>query len=288
MIRKYVIITLVLLFSIPLMAKSPQKVKWKKRLPVSQPDLFLFHSTMMANFPTAETIGKGDFEFEVSHRFRRPTNEGFDGFYGLDFGANTRIALGYSPLENLMISVGRSNINSNFDLAVKYRLLQIRNRVLPAIFAVRGGIAWNTQKFPGRDRTVSKNFQYFAQFIFNTMVFDRLAIGVVPSYLYNSYIFTLKRQYSFTMGNYVQLYMGKTWSLWLEANPTVTGWRRTYNSVAFGIELETGGHFFKVFLSNNTALNPTQYLAGADYRFSDGDLVIGFNITRLIAWKKKQ
>lgn len=281
------ILLLGVLLPIASFGAQPQKVKWKKQIPQTQPDLYLFHSTMSVNFPTAESIGKGDFEFEISHRFRSPTNTGFDGFYGLDFGANMRIALGYSPARNLMVTLGRSNINNNFDLGIKYRAFQLRNAAFPIIVAVRGGLAWNTGKIPGRDRTDSKNFQYYGQLIFNTMLGGRLGIGLVPSYLYNSHIFCLKTEDSFTLGNYVQLYLGKTWSLFVETNPTVAGWRRSYNPVSFGLELETGGHFFKVLLSNSTRLNPSQFLEGADYKFSNGDLVIGFNITRLLSFGKK-
>lgn len=48
------------------------------------------------------------------------------------------------------------------------------------------------------------------------------------------------------------------------------------------LEIETGGHFFKIFLSNSTDLNQTQFLSGADKSFDDGDLRLGFMITRLL------
>ena len=89
-------------------------------------------------------------------------------------------------------------------------------------------------------------------------------------------------KYSFTMGTYVQYYFSRSWSVLFEWNPTVTGWRDSFNSVSMGIELGTGGHFFKVFGSNNALINLSQFLAGADKKFSDGDARIGFMITRLL------
>jgi hypothetical protein len=68
----------------------------------------------------------------------------------------------------------------------------------------------------------------------------------------------------------------------IEWNPTVYGWRDSYNSLAFGIELETGGHFFKLFVTNNVNINTAQYLAGADKKFGKESIRLGFLITRLL------
>jgi len=56
----------------------------------------------------------------------------------------------------------------------------------------------------------------------------------------------------------------------------------TDNQIYRKLEIETGGHFFKIFLSNSTELNQTQFLSGADKSFDDGDLRLGFMITRLL------
>ena len=49
-----------------------------------------------------------------------------------------------------------------------------------------------------------------------------------------------------------------------------------------GIELETGGHFFKIFVSNNVEINYSQFLAGADKKFNKEGVRLGFMITRLL------
>jgi hypothetical protein len=124
--------------------------------------------------------------------------------------------------------------------------------------------------------------QYFVQIIYNTLVRDKIGIGLVPSYVHNSALNTMEVKYSFTLGTYVQYYISDMWSVMLEWNPTVTGWRDRYNSVSAGIELETGGHFFKIFITNNDLINVAQFISGADKKFSDGDVRLGFMITRLL------
>ena len=67
-----------------------QKVQWKRgEVPVSH--LQLFHSTHVINLPTAESMQSGDFEFEISHRFVPPIDEGYSAFWGLDGPANIRL-----------------------------------------------------------------------------------------------------------------------------------------------------------------------------------------------------
>ncbi len=259
---------------------TAQDIKWKRGSTVT-PELELFHSTHVINLPTAETHQQGDFEFEVSHRFIPPIKEGYDAFWGLDGPANIRLALGYAPTDHLVVTLGRSNVNDNLDLQVKYKTFQIRHDIFPSLITINLGAAWNTQ-VGDRSKSDSRNFQYFAQLIYNTLIIEKIGIGLVPSYLYNSALTTKEVKYSFTMGTYFQYYVSSAWSVQIEWNPTVTGWRDSYNSVSAGIELETGGHFFKIFVTNNDLINMSQYLAGADKKFGDGEVRLGFMITRLL------
>ena len=55
-----------------------------------------------------------------------------------------------------------------------------------------------------------------------------------------------------------------------------------YDAAACGIELETGGHVFKILLTNSVFLNPSQYLVGAEHRFKADEWRLGFNVTRIL------
>ena len=255
-----------------------QNARWQRSEPVAQ-ELHLFHSPYVAMLPTAETLQKGDWEFEVSHRFSTPISEGSRTFWGMDGPALIRLALGYSITDKMMIHVGRSNLMDNLELELKYKFAQMHHDTFPVLIALRGGIAYNGEIF-NPVKSNSRRYQYYAQIIANTMIQKKLGVGIVPSYLYNSYIFCVDPQYSITFGSYVQYYVSPRWSLLAEWNPTVSGWRQDYDSLTLGFELETGGHFFKVFLANNDKVNTTQYIAGADKDFSKSDFRIGFMITR--------
>jgi opacity protein-like surface antigen len=61
-----------------------------------------------------------------------------------------------------------------------------------------------------------------------------------------------------------------------------------YNSASIGIDLETGGHVFQVFLTNSLGLIEEQFIPGTTGNWSDGDIHIGFNINRTFQIVKKK
>lgn len=267
---------------------------WQHSAEPTETRLELFHSVMTANLPTTETLGQGDWHYEISHRFHPTIDAGYDANFGFDGPASMRMALGYGLTDRLMLTLGRSNVLDNLDLQVKYRWLQFAHERFPSAVALRGGIAWNTEipAIVHRDRLAADNFQYYVQFIYNTLLLDgRLGVGIVPSYLYNSTIFSVDKQYTFTLGNYYQYYFNDMWGIWLEYNPALSGYQgilapgetgRSHDSLAFGTSIETGGHFFFVFITNNTRLNPSQYLVGAPSDASPDNWRVAFGITRYL------
>lgn len=257
------------------------KISWQKSEETESEQLHLFHSTHSINLPTSETNQQGDIEFEISHRFIPRISDGIDALYGFDGPVNIKLSLGYAITDYLIATIARSNVDDNLLFKTKYQFFQFDNVIFPIQIALEGGAAWNTDPI-GRSSDDNKNFQYYGQLIFNSLIEQKLGIGLVPTYSYNSHIYCPEKQYSFTLGAYMQYYLTDLWSVLAEWNPTVTGFRDKYNSLSFGFELETGGHFFKIIFTNNTKLNPTQFTTGADLPISLKNMRIGFNITRLL------
>jgi len=275
------IIFLAVIILISLISNASAQITWKQHEVVDNLPLQLFHSPQSINLPTVETLQQGDFEFEISHRFLPPIKNGTKDFYGFDGPVNMRIALGYAVTNDLVVTLGRSNVEDNLELKGKYRALQLKETFLPLLVGVQIGIARNTQTF-GQTANAGRTYQYFGQLIFNTMIYKTFGIGIVPSYLYNSNIYVNEVQNSFTLGMNFQYYVSKMVSVLAEFNPTVNGYVNRFDSAAFGVELETGGHFFKIILTNNAKLNSTQFLSGADKTIGGGEWRLGFNITRLL------
>ena len=179
------------------------------------------------------------------------------------------------------MNIGRTNVYDNTELQLKYKAIQVKHHTFPLLVSLQGGAAYNAQV----NQTVADNgkkYQFYGQVIANTVINKKLGFGIVPTYLHNAHIFCKESRYSFTLGNYMQYYITPRWSVFFEWNPTVTGWRRTFNSASLGFELETGGHFFKILFTNNDKVTSAQYISGADLDFLEGDWRLGFMITRLI------
>ena len=161
-------IIILLAFLLPVTTIGQEdKVSWQRE-ETTQLGLHLFHSPHVYNMPTTETLQKGDIEFEISHRFFPPVNNGFEDFWGLDGPVFYRLALGYGITDKTVVTLGRSNLNDNVDFRVKREMLEIRNNTFPSEIGLRGGFAWNTDVF-NRDASDSKNFQYYEQLILNKL-----------------------------------------------------------------------------------------------------------------------
>ncbi len=286
MAGKKKLLTLLMVPAMSAVVSSPstaqeQPARFERRMEATQPPLTVFHSTQAINLPTAETLSKGEWQFEIAHRFLPAVSEGSDAFWGLDGPANMRLGLGYAPLDQLMITLARSNLMDNWDLRAKAKVFEHGEGPLPLLVAVQGGVSWSSE-VPERDSGDPGNFQYYGQLIVNTKVGDRIAVGVVPSYLYNVLLDRIDPVQDLFWGFYGQLFLTDILSLNGEWASGDNGAELDHDAGSFGIELETGGHFFKVFLTNSVRLNPSQFLVGTDFNFEPGEWRLGFAITRLL------
>lgn len=259
--------------------------RWKRTEAPTKLDLRLFHSPHALNLPTAETLQKGDLEIEISHRFIPPISDGVDQLYGLDGPINNRLAIGYAPSNRMILSLARSNTNDNLDFQIKHKTIQIHSQSLPTEIGFRGGIGWNMEVLDNdgkRSRTDSKNFQFYGQLIANSLLNKNFGIGVVLSHLDNSRFFGDESISTTSLGGYIGYFSFNRWNFIAEWNQIIDGYKVHSNSLAMGIELETGGHIFKILVGNSVAMNPSQFISGADISPDVDNWRLGFMITRLL------
>ena len=245
----------------------------------AQAQIQVFHSVQTPNLPTAETLDKGTWLFEISHRFHPPVSDGASALWGLDGGANIRFGLTYAVSDRAMLGVLRSNLEDNLEFNAKFGVYEGGSEALPFKLGVMTGIAFNTEP-PVTEGTEDNEAQLYAQLMINTLVGGRFAIGVVPTYLRNPRIQDLEADNAFVLGLQGQFYVSRSFSLLAEWVVSKSRAEAEYDSGTIGIELETRGHFFKIVLTNQTKINPTQVLGGAPFAFKPGEWRLGFNITR--------
>lgn len=270
--------------------------------PVATSAQNVFASTQSATLPTAAPSSAGDFQFEISHRFGH-LSDGAGDLWGLDGFVLNRLGLAYSPHDQLTVGVLRSNSQDNLEFNARFTGLALDAGTGPLEFAAQAGVAWNLQVEAGDDHgghqhatlhdgnngigrtdddaSEDNEMQAYAQLIANTMVGDRVALGVVPTLLWNPRIQDHDAATTVSVGVNGQLYLDPRWSLFGEWIFSQAREDQEYDSGSFGVEIRTRGHFFKLLVTNQHQMNSAQTLAGAAEDFMDPDSWrLGFNIQR--------
>ncbi len=265
---------------------------WQASEPTVELPVEILSAVQMANLPTTTTLGRGDFFYEISHRFHPTIDEGYDANFGLDGPVSMRTALSYGLSDCWMLTIGRSNVLDNLDVTSKWRFYERDSESLPLAVAVSVGLALNSDMpaIVDRGATDADNLQLIAQAVANTVILDgRLGLGLVPSYVHNSAIFAVEKQHTITLGTFARYELNPMWGLFVEFSPALEGYQgillpgesgRSHDSLALGTALSTGGHDFYLFATNNTRLNATQYLVGAPTDAAPSNWHLGFGITR--------
>ena len=221
-----------------------------------------------------------------------------------------RLGLAFAPHDLLTVGILRSNSKDNTELNARFAGLDFDAPTGLVQFAAQAGVAWNLQVGTddghvghqhvvlqgdkrgtshdagtpirsGDDTAEANEMQAYVQMIANAMVGGRLALGVVPTLLWNPRIEDSDPMSTVSVGANGQLYLDRMWSLfgeWIFSQPRKD---QEYDSGSFGVEIRTRGHFFKLLVTNQHQMNPSQTLAGAAEDFLDpGSWRFGFNIQR--------
>jgi hypothetical protein len=221
--------------------------------------------------------------FEISHRFLPSFSEGADALWGLDGPVFNRFGLSYAPGDRVMIGLLRSNLDDNLELNAKGQLFSGEASGFTYAVGVMGGVAINfgaTESGGVEDNEA----QYYVQALLNAAFGDRLALGLVPTGFRNPRIGDVDPVSTFALGIHGQYYTTSSLSFLVEWNLSEESVDYGHDAVAFGIDIETRGHFFKIVATNQVRMNPTQFLVGTPFGYAGDDWRLGFNITRLLSF----
>lgn len=241
----------------------------------------IFHSTQSPNLQTTSGLKAGSWMFEISHRFVPSISTGSDALWGFDGPVFNRFGLGYMPIDGVVLGLQRTNFEDNFELNAKARLLRLNAATVPVEVAVMTGLAWNMEPVVTLGAEDNES-QFYAQAIIDAMVTERVALGVVPTWIRNPRIQDFDAFNAVAVGVHGQVYLTDAMSFvgeWIFSEDIED---RGHDSGTFGLEFETRGHFFKLLVTNQPLMNPTQYLAGSANPFEADELRFGFNIQRIL------
>lgn len=244
-----------------------------------------FKGTRIINGHSIENRKDKELEFIISHRFGA-INLGFDELFGLD-QSNIRFALEYGLNDNLTAGFGRSSFEKTYDVFLKYSLLKQKRgeKSFPFAVSLFGSVAAKTLKDydPADKRTFKESLFYVGQVLIARKVSPSFSFQITPTYVHrNSVKLAADPHDIFAVGLGTRIKLSKRVSLnseyYLAFNESKSINAR--NSLAFGVDIETGGHVFQLILSNAITMIEKSFISETTGNFFGGDIHLGFNISR--------
>lgn len=259
-----------------------------------------FKGTRLGNGHTIETKSGGSLEFIFGHRFG-PINGGAYEMFGLD-QAYVRLGLDYGITDRLAVSIGRTSTDKTVDGYLKYRALRqskgVRN--FPFSMTALGGIAYKLA--PKKNSDVSPEFEnvdrlaYTGQLLIARKFSPALSLQFMPTLIHKNYVESYEENNQFALGVGGRIKVSKSMALTAEYyynvsrpdNNTLPEDARLYDAMTIGLDIETGGHVFQILLTNAIGLTERAFITETRDNFFDGDIHLGFNVTRNFQLRKKR
>jgi hypothetical protein len=252
-----------------------------------------FKGTRLVNGQTVETKGQGELEFIFAHRFG-PISGGAYELFGLD-QAYVRLGLEYGITDQLGVGFGRNSYDKTMDMYARYKVLRQSKgaRVMPVTVTLfgQGAAKLSPKKEDDPNMNPTNRMSYTAQAFIARKFNQSLSLMLMPTFNHRNLVDqTIDYNDTYAIGVGGRLKVTRSIALTTEYyyrlnehpdNPT-------YNPLGFGIDIETGGHVFQLVMTNSRGLTERAYLTETVGNFFEGDISLGFNITRTFQVVKRK
>lgn len=246
-----------------------------------------FKSTRLISGQTTEMRSAGVLDFVISHRFGR-VNQGIDQFYGLD-DSQIRLGLDFGITDKLNIGIGRSSFQKIVDGMIKYKVLtqQSGTRSVPVSLVAFTSLAIKTGSGafsnPNADNPFGDRLYYIFQALVSRKFSSNLSLQLMPTFVHRNLVPTSEYPNDvIAVGVGGRYKMTKRVAINAEWFPQVTDKAAgIYDALSFGVDIETGGHVFQIHITNSRSMIEQGFVSETTGNWSDGDIHIGFNISRV-------
>ncbi len=251
-----------------------------------------FKSTRIINGHSIERMPEGQLDFRISHRFGE-VNTGAYNLWGLD-QANIHFSLEYGITDWVMVGIGRGTYEKTYDGFLKFSILRQSSgdRVMPVSISWLSSTSINTLKWTG---TGSLNFwdrvAYVHQILIARKFNERLSFELNPTFVHRNMVATeLDPNDVWALGAGMRFKLTKRISFNAEyyyVIPPRNDYRstETFNPLAIGVDIETGGHVFQIMLTNSLAMREEGFINNTTGDWLNGGVHLGFNISRVFTLK---
>jgi hypothetical protein len=253
-----------------------------------------FKGTRLVNGHTVETKPAGNLEFIFAHRFG-PVKGGFYELFGLD-EAQVRLGLDYGITDNLSVSIGRNSNDKTMDTYAKYKLIRQSKGARTFPFTVTALLGAGYKPFQ-RNKDNPEGFgtidrlSYVSQLLIARKFSTNLSFQLMPVFIHRNAVFQayeLNDQMALGVGGRIKFTksVALTTEYYFRLDKPEND--RYKNVVGIGIDIETGGHVFQIVVTNTRGLTERAFITETTSDFSEGDVQVGFNVTRTFQLKHKK
>jgi len=249
----------------------------------------IFKTTRIVNGQSIENVGAGVLDFKILHRFG-PISQGGYNFFGLD-QATMRLGLDYGITKKLMIGIGRSTFEKQYDAFVKYKIVsqQVGEHNIPLSISYVGTSIYKSLKDLSLTYQpyVSDKFSFAHQILLARKFNDQFSLQITPTLLHYNIV-----ENKTIPNDFYSLGIGFRQKISKRVNITTEYFYRYnkldgyYDPLSVGVDIETGGHVFQLHVSNSTGMTERTFINETAGSWAKGDLRFGFNISRVFTLRK--
>jgi len=253
----------------------PKKVKEKLERPA-------FESTLIIDNHNNEVLKKKAMEVQMQHRFGTFNNDKNDmaGMWG---ASNIRLAVAYGIHERVTIGFGTTKNKRYQDFNLKVALFrQTRSEKMPFSVSYYGN--WVVDARPKENfQYVSDRWSFFNQIIIARRFNSKFSLSgtlslshynVVENTMRNDMIaYSLGGRYKISPNTAIMVDYSQPLTKFMKDNP--------HPGISLGVEFGTSAHAFQLFVTNYHGIVPQDNYMYNGNDFFNGDIMLGFNITRL-------
>jgi len=285
---KNYIYTLLVLFMIPLTGIAQTNEEVKQDTIVKKKDKLeraAFESSYIIDNNTNVVLRKNALEIMMEHRFATVQNgwEDLAGIYGPN--ANIRIGGGYGVHERVTLGFGITKNKMLMDFNAKVAILrQTRSGKMPISLSYYGNFAYDARQQENTNFNYQQDrFSFFHQLIVAKRFSPEFSVqGTLSLSHYNTVDVEMRNDMvAFSLGGRYKITPNT--AILADYSQPITQ-MSNYNpnpGLSLGFEFGTSGHAFQLFISNYAGIVPQENYMYNQNDFFDGDILIGFNITRI-------
>jgi len=257
-----------------------------KKVPVNYAEA-TFKTTRIVIGQSIENPASGNLLFSITHHFGA-LNTGYENLFGLK-QASIRIGAEYGLTKRLALGFGLNTDRNTWDGFLKYKILRQKSggKKFPFSLSVFANTAIYTTKWenPDRKNYFTSRMSYCFQALIARKFGSRFSLQITASMVHKNLVpTTADHNDIFALGGGGRIKISNRVSINAEYHHIFSGQvvsSDIYDSFSTGVDIETGGHIFQIFLTNSAGENEEGFLANTTGRWNKGGIFLGFNIFRI-------